>query len=113
MPAKTNPLGLNPLQLKTLTVLQQMAQTPRFATQQEDGTVLVSSFPPPHGDHYHVGDAVVMGRDMTGLHNIAVFAALERKGLIRSGFPGAAIVTADGLAYDTGLAASILHRADH
>jgi hypothetical protein len=110
MPAKKNPLGLNPLQLKTLTVLQHMAQTPRFATQQEDGTVLVSSFPPPHGDHYHVGDAVVMGRDMTGL---AVFAALERKGLIRSGFPGAAIVTADGLAYDTGMAGSVLHRGDH
>ncbi|MDR6288278.1 hypothetical protein E9232_000785 [Inquilinus ginsengisoli] len=113
MSAKKNPLGLNPLQLKTLTVLQQMAHTPRFATPQEDGAVMVANFPPPHGDHYHVGDATVMGRDMTGLHNIAVLAALERKGLIRSGFPGAALLTADGLAYDTGLADAILHRADH
>jgi len=35
---------------------------------------------------------------------------LQRKGLIRSFFPGAAILTPAGLAYDTGLADRILHR---
>ncbi len=52
-------------------------------------------------------------RDATGLANEAVWVALERKGLIRSGFPYSATLTPAGLAYQTGLADQILHRADH
>lgn len=99
MSPKSNPLGLNALQLKTLAVLQKMAEG---APPTEDGTVTVGNFPSPHGNHYHVGNAVVMGSDMTGLHNPAVFVALERKGLIKSYFPQAAQLTPEGLAYDTG-----------
>jgi hypothetical protein len=111
MPPKKNPLGLNALQLKTLTVLQQMASSERHAKPAEDGAITVGNFPPPHGDHYHIGDAVVMGRDMTGLQNPAVFAALERKGLLASAGAGGVTVTTEGLGYDTGAEAkAILHR---
>lgn len=114
MPPKSNPLGLNPLQLKTLAVLQQMAATPRHADPAADGGVRIGDFPPVHGDHYHVGDAVVMGRDMTGLYNPGVFAALTRKGLVVDAVPGAATLTAAGLAYDPGpQAKAVLHRTDH
>lgn len=111
MTPKKNPLGLNALQLKTLTVLQQMASSERHATQGEDGAISVGNFPPPHGDHYHIGDAVVMGRDMTGLQNPAVFTALERKGLLGAAAFGRVTVTPAGLGYDTGAEAkTILHR---
>jgi hypothetical protein len=114
MPPKRNPLNLNPLQLKTLALLQALAQLPDHAEPPgADGTVRVSNLPRPHGDHFHLGDAVVASRDATGLANSAAWAALERKGLIRSLFPHAALVTETGLAYDTGLADAILHRADH
>jgi hypothetical protein len=49
----------------------------------------------------------------TGLGNPAVWVALERKGLIKSMFPHAAIVTTEGMDYDTGLQDRILHRSDH
>jgi hypothetical protein len=55
---------------------------------------------------------VVMSKDATGLQNRAVWVALERKGLIKAThFPQAAIMTPAGLAYDTSLAAAILHSA--
>lgn len=107
-----NPLNLNPLQLKTLTLLQELARSDRHAEPGEGG-VMVRDLPHPHGDHFHVGSAMVLARDATGLANPAAWAALERKGLIKSMFPDAALVTEAGLAYDTGLAESILHRADH
>jgi hypothetical protein len=69
--------------------------------------------PDPHGDHFHMGDAVVRSRDATGLANPAVYGALTRKGLIQAGLRGMPIVTPAGLAYDTGLADQILHRSDH
>jgi hypothetical protein len=111
MPAKRNPLNLNPLQLKTLTLLQALANIEgHVARKDEDGSVLVSGIPAPHGDHFHLGDAVVASKDATGLANPAAWTALERKGLIRSFFPQGAQLTADGLAYETGLADVILHR---
>ena len=114
MPARKNPLNLNPLQLKTLTLMQALARLPgHFRPAVEAGAVMVSNLPQPHGDHFHLGDAVVLSRDATGLANEAAWVALERKGLIRSLFPSAAVLTAAGLAYDTGLGAAILHRADH
>ena len=114
MPPRKNPLNLNPLQLRTLTLLQELARLPGHSQPAgADGGVVVTNLPRPHGDHFHVGEAVVLSRDATGLANPAAWAALERKGLIKSMFPTAAILTEAGLAYDTGLGEAILHRADH
>jgi len=114
MPPKINPLGLNPLQLKTLTLLQALAKLPGHAESLEGGAIRVSQLPHPHGDHFHLGPTVVAARDASGLANPAAWAALERRGLIRSEFPLAAILTPAGLAYDTGPTRQILHgAADH
>jgi len=114
MVQKKNPLKLNALQLKTLTVLQQLATVPMFASADEaSGEVLIRYLPSPHGDHFHCGDAVVMSKDATGLQNKAVWTALERKGLARSMFPTSIALSPAGLRYDTGLADQILHRSDH
>jgi hypothetical protein len=113
MPPRRNPLQLNPLQLKTLTLLQELARLPAYCGPAEvPGEVTIAGLPQPHGDHFHLGDAVVASRDATGLHNPAVWAALERKGLIRSS-PPTAIVTPLGLGYETGLRETMLHNAEH
>jgi hypothetical protein len=111
MPPKKNPLNLNPLQLKTLTLLQQLARLPEYSRPSEDAGSIVVAPPGAHGDHFHLGDAVVDGRDASGLRNPAVWLALERKGLIRSMYPDCAILTQRGLDYDTGLREAILHKS--
>lgn len=114
MPPKQNPLNLNPLQLRTLALLQALTRIPGNARPAgDDGALLVGNLPPMRGDHFHLGDAVVMSRDASGLRNPAVWVVLERKGLIKSYFPDAAAVTPAGLAYETGVESAILHRADH
>jgi hypothetical protein len=114
MPSKRNPLNLNPLQLKTLTLLQELARVAgKPASEEEPGGVAIEELPSPHGDHFHLGEAVVAARDATGLRNPAVWAALERKGLIRPKLPEAVILTAIGQEYETGLREAILHRAAH
>ena len=114
MPPKRNPLGLNPLQLKTLTLLQELARIAgKPAGADEPGGLAVSELPSLHGDHFHLGEAVVAARDATGLRNASVWAALERKGLIRPKLPEAVVLTPLGQEYDTGLRDSILHRAEH
>jgi len=111
MPLKRNPLNLNSLQLKTLTLLQALTRIQgHIVRRDDDGTVIVGGIPSPHGDHFHLGDAVVASRDATGLANPAAWTALERKGLIKSFFPQGAAITPEGQAYDTGLADAILHR---
>jgi len=112
MPPKKNPLGLNPLQLKTLTLLQEIARLEN-APADEAGAFKVTQLPHAHGNHFHLGDAVVSGRDATGLSNPAVWTVLERKGLVRSNEPNGVILTADAMGYDTGLRDTILHRSDH
>jgi hypothetical protein len=113
MPQKKNPLGLNPLQLKTLTLFQALAALPDHATPGPDGTVRITDLPRPHGNHFHLGDGVVAAADATGLGNEAVWVALERKGLVRSLYPMAVILTPDGAGYDTGLGRTLIHRGDH
>jgi hypothetical protein len=114
MPPRSNPLHLNALQLKTLTLLQELAKLADHGRPgTEPGTVEVRNLPRPHGDHFHFGDAAVAARDASGLANPSVWVALERKGLIKSGFPHTALLTAAGLAYDTGMAEGIKHRTDH
>jgi hypothetical protein len=110
MPPKHNPAKLNPLQLKTLTLLQAIARIPGNARQEEDGSLQILQFPHAHGDHFHLGNATVFSRDATGLENQAVWNALSRKGLIRAEWPHQIAMTPDGMAYDTGLAGEILHQ---
>ena len=110
MPPRNNPLKLNPLQLRTLTLLQAMA---RVAGRNEAGEAAISQFPQAHGDHFHLGDAVVAGKDATGLYNEAVWNALARKGLARSDYPRQIVLTAEGLGYDTGLSGEILRVSGH
>jgi len=114
MSPKTNPLNLNPLQLRTLVLLQELARHPETATPvPETGGMMLNQLPHPHGNHFHVGSKVVATRDATGLFNQSVWAALERKGLARGRFPYAIIVTKEGLAYDASAAGHILHGGDH
>jgi hypothetical protein len=111
---KNNPLKLNKLQLKTLTLLQEIAKQPVYATPDPaSGDVLIQMLPEPHGDHFHVGSYVVAGRDASGLANRAVWLALFRKGLVSIAPGGSYILTAAGVAYETGIRKAILHGADH
>src|SRR6266700_7718662 len=112
MPAKHNPLNLNPLQLKTLTLLQELARIAgKPPPEGEPDGIALTQLPNPHGDHFHLGEAVVAARDATGLRNPAVWAALERKGLIIPKLPEAVVLTAIGQEYETGLRDTILHIA--
>ena len=104
MPPKINPLGLNPLQRKTLTLLQALAEDPECGKLDEpSGEVRIVRFPVIHGNHFHVGESVVMSKDATGLTNEAVWKALDRKGLAKSEFPYSISLTPAGLEYDSGM----------
>jgi len=114
VPQKANPLKLNPLQLRTLAILQVLAQDPSHALPPEpSGAVAITNLPHPHGDHFHVGAFVVAARDASGLYNEAVWKALERKGLARAAFPQVIALTPEGLAYETGIRGQILHGGGH
>jgi len=114
MAIKQNPLKLNALQLRTLTILQALARLPDAAEGGPGpGEVTITAFPRPHADHFHLGDALVSGQDATGLFNQKVWNALARKGLARAAWPDTITLTADGVAYDTGLADEILHHGGH
>jgi hypothetical protein len=83
---RPNPKKLNPLQLRTLVLLQALARERAFADPPKpDGTVSIHTLPHAHGDHFHVGPAVVSVRDATGLGNPNVLNALARKGLLLAG----------------------------
>ena len=111
---RPNPMKLNPLQARTLTLLQELARLPDFANPPDEaGNVLLRYLPQPHGDHFHVGHAVVRSKDATGLFNPAVYGALARKGLVQQGPRGMPALTPTGLAYDAGLRDELLHHADH
>jgi hypothetical protein len=114
MPPRANPLKLNPLQLRTLAILQELAMDPAHALPAaESGAVAITNLPHPHGDHFHVGKFVVAARDASGLYNEAVWKVLERKGLVRAAFPHTIALTLSGLAYDTGIRRAILRGGDH
>jgi hypothetical protein len=113
MPPKNNPAKLNPLQLRTLTLLQAIARISGASSKLAGGEILITQFPHAHGDHFHLGDAVVSSRDATGLENEAVWNALSRKGMIKAEWPHQIALTPEGQAYDTGLADQILKQSSH
>ncbi len=113
MAPKNNPLRLNMLQLKTLTLLQELARHPEAGARQDDGGFRVNRLPQAHGDHFHIGQVTVRGADATGLTNEMVWKALERKALVQSEFPDAITITPVGISYDTGLGAKMLHGSAH
>lgn len=114
MPPRQNPLKLNPLQLRTLTVLQALARMPEACSRgPAAGEITIERFPQAHGDHVHLGDAVISGKEMTGLYNEKVWHALERKGLAKADWPHRVTLTAEGQSYETGMVDTILHRATH
>ena len=113
MPPKQNPLRLNKLQLKTLTLFQELARSPETSSAREDDGILITSIPQAHGNHFHLGAGVVMAADATGLKNQSVWRALERKALIHSSFPMGLVLTPAGNDYETGLREQILHLSDH
>ena len=114
MPSKQNPLKLNPLQLRTLTVLQALARDGNFARLGPgNGEVTVERFPEAHGAHFHIGRAAVAAKDASGLYNDKVWHALERKGLARADWPHSIALTAEGLAYETGLSGEVLAASPH
>jgi len=110
MSPKANPAKLNPLQLRTLTLLQAIAQIPGASSSTPEGDTAITQFPHAHGDHFHLGDATVAAQDATGLENENVWNALARKGLIKAAWPDQIALTPDGVAYDTGIADQILHK---
>ena len=113
MPPKRNPLNLNPLQLRTLTLLQELARLPDYSRPgDEPGSIVIAGLPIAHGDHFHIGKAVVASRHATGLRNPAVWIVLERKGLVRHLSDHAAL-TPLGVGYDTGLRDAILGVGSH
>src|SRR5258706_12376502 len=112
-PTKRNPLNLNPLELRTLTLLQVIAGIPGAASQSPNGEVVISQFPSAHGDHFHLADATVSSKDASGLYNEAVGNALTRKGLAKAEWPHQMALRPEGLAYETAHAEKIRHKADH
>jgi hypothetical protein len=111
---RPNPKKLNPLQLRTLALLQAIARQPSFADPpHQDGTVSIHTLPHRHGDHLHVGAAVISSRDASGLNNPNVLNALARKGLLRHGAAGLPALTPAGRNYPTGSAGAALDPAEH
>ena len=114
MPPKQNPLKLNALQLRTLSLLQALVRVPGTASAgPRVGEITVERFPQIHGDHFHLGEGVVASKDATGLFNEKVWHALERKGLARADWPHRITLKAEGLGYETALADEILRKAGH
>ena len=100
---KKKTIKLNSLQRRTLALFQVLARSPESSVLDDDtGEVTISYLPRPHGDHVHIGDVVVSAQDASGFANEAVWRALDRKGLITSQFPLQAILTRQGLAFETG-----------
>ena len=114
MVQKKNPLKLNKLQLRTLALVQVLANDERSGMRDEQtGEVTINHLPHPHGDHVHIGAFSVSARDASGFSNPAVWTALDRKGLARASMGASVILTPLGLAYDTGLSDRFVSESDH
>jgi len=112
--ARKNPLKLNKLQLRTLALAQVIAGDENLSRRDDaSGDVTLLEIPRPHGDHVHVGSFVVSARDASGFANPAVWTALKRKGLVREGDPLTVTLSAEGVAYETGLGERFAKPSDH
>jgi hypothetical protein len=111
---RANPKKLNALQLKTLAILQALAAERHFASgPDEAGKVAITGLPHLHGNHFHIGRAIVRAKDASGLRNPNVYSALKRKGLIEEGTNGRPVLTAEALAYETGVADQVFSDSAH
>lgn len=111
---KPNPLKLNKLQARTLVLAQVIARQPDGGiADPATGDIRLAKIPHAHGDHVHVGPFVVSARDASGFANPSVWAALARKGLVRSPNIHAIALTPEGQAYDTGFGDKFLEESDH
>ncbi len=79
----------------------------------EDGTLTLWNLPHAHGDHFHLGHAVVRTRDASGLNNPSVWAALERKGFIQGAFPDMLKLLPEGQNYPVGALDIFMEHSDH
>jgi hypothetical protein len=114
MPPKKNPLKLNKLQLRTLTLVQVLAKDERTSERDpETNEITINHMPHAHGNHVHIGAFTVSAKDASGLNNPAVWTALSRKGLVRIGLGSAITITPEGLDYDTGLSDHFVEESDH
>ena len=67
MPLKQNPLRLNKLQLRTLSLAQVLTRDPNTGKLDEaTGDVELLRIPQTHGDHVHVGKFVVSAQEASG-----------------------------------------------
>ena len=111
---KKNPLNLNALQLKTLTLFQEFARMEGYSKPAEEpGHVMITRMPHAHGNHFHLGNYLLDAKDASGLSNENAWVALQRKGLVKSFWPMGCQITPEGLAYDTGLRDEILREGGH
>ncbi|MBL4905874.1 MAG: hypothetical protein JKX94_00345 [Sneathiella sp.] len=114
MPTKPKPTKLNQLQRKTLILLQKLAVHAESSLKIEGSEdVQITRLPHAHGNHMHVGDYVVASKDASGLSNKSVWIALSRKGLVRENWEEEIVITAEGLAFSTGLEDKFMNVSDH
>jgi ribosomal protein S19E (S16A) len=107
-------IKLNPLQTRTLALLQELARDPDIGQPAPQGGIAITHMPHAHGDHVHVGSVTVSARDASGLGNKAVWQVLERKGLIDdANFPHHLVLTPTGQNFETGLAERLAQVSDH
>ena len=66
-------------------------------------TSAITQFPHAHGDHFHLGDAAVAGRDATGLENQSGVERAHPQGHDKSEWPHQIALTPEGLDYETGI----------
>ena len=67
MPPKQNPLRLNKLQLRTLSLAQVLTRDPNTGKLDEaTGDAELLRIPQTHGDHVHVGKLVVSAQETSG-----------------------------------------------
>jgi len=113
IPEKTK---LNPLQTRTLALLQELASDPGSCRRQRPmAESLLPICPMPMVTMCMWAVRRVSARDASGLANGAVWQVLERRGLIGKGmdFPHRLILTPSGQAYVTGLADKLSGPSDH
>jgi len=111
---KKNPLQLNKLQLRTLALLQILAEEYHDKeTPYQNNGITVKNLPPLHGDHVHIGRFTVSSREISGFSNSSVLAALSRKKLIDYSFPPSITITKEGLQYKTELIQKLKNLSDH